>query len=64
MVIESTINTQNSEIIEVFEANDLKQRPVVGGPKCPTRKLNQLIDILLQPVLNQKFYLREFLFCK
>ena len=40
MVVESAINTQNSEIIETFEPNDLKLSPIVGGPKCPTRKLS------------------------
>ena len=45
MVIESAINTQNKEIIESFEKNHLKLRPVVGGSKCPTRKLSQLINI-------------------
>ena len=34
-----------------FEPNDLKLRPIVGGPKCPIRKLGQLIDILLKPSL-------------
>ena len=53
MVIESAIDTQNSEIIEIFEPNDLKVRPIVGGPKCPTRKLGQLIDILLKPFLKR-----------
>ena len=52
MVIESAINTQISEIIEIFEPNDLKPIPIVGGPKCPTRKLSQLIDILLKPFLR------------
>ena len=51
-IIESTINTQNSEIIEIFEPNNLKLRPIVGSPKCPTRKLSQLIDILLKPFLK------------
>ena len=31
MVIESAVNAQNSEIIETFEPNDLKLRPIVGG---------------------------------
>ena len=30
----------------MFEQNDLKLRPIVGGPKCPLRKLSQLIDLL------------------
>ena len=33
------------------EPNDLKLRPIVGSPKCPTGKLSQLIDILLRPFL-------------
>ena len=63
MVIESATNTQNSEIIETFEPNDLKLRPVVGGPKCPTRKLSQLIDILLKPYLKRiKSFIRDSLY--
>ena len=26
--------------------------PIVGGPKCPTRKLSELIDALLKPFLK------------
>ena len=51
MVKESAFNTQNIEIIEIFEPDGLKLRPIVGGPKCPRRKLSQLIDILLKPFL-------------
>ena len=47
--LESAINNQNSEIIEIFEPNDLKLRPIIGGPTCPMRKLSQLTDILLKP---------------
>ena len=52
MITKSAINTQNSELTENFEPNDLKLRPIVGGSKCPTRKLSQLIDILLKPFLK------------
>ena len=47
MIIESVINTQKSEINEIFKSNDLKLRPIipVNNSKCPTRKINQLIDI-------------------
>ena len=41
IVIESAINTQNSEIIKIFEPNILKLRPVVGVLRCPTIKLSQ-----------------------
>ena len=46
------METQNSEIIENFEPNYFKLRPTVGGPKCPTRKLSQLIDVRLKPFLK------------
>ena len=60
MVIESAINTQNSEIIEIFEPNYLKLRLIEGGPKCPTRKLSQLTDILLKPFLKRiKSFIRD-----
>ena len=52
MVIESAISTQNSEIIEIFEPNDLKLRRIVGRSKGPWRKLSQLIDILLKHFLK------------
>ena len=52
MIIESAINTQSSEIIEVFEPNYLKLRPIEGGPKCPARKLSQLTNILLKHFLK------------
>ena len=39
-------------MIEIFEPHDLKLRPIVGSPKCPPRKLIQLIDILLKPFLK------------
>ena len=60
MIIESAINTQNSEIIEILEPNNLKLRPIVGVPKCPTRTLSQLVDILLKPILKHiKSFIRD-----
>ena len=58
-VIESAIKTQNSEIIEIFEPNGLKLRPIVGGPKFPTRKLSQSIDILIESFLQ---HIKSFIF--
>ena len=59
MIIESAINIQNSEIIEFFEPNDLTVRPIVASPKCLTRKLSQLIDMLLKPFLKRiKIFIR------
>ena len=62
MIIQSAINTENSEIIEIFEPNNLKLRPIVGGPKCQTRKLSQVIDIPLKPFLKHiKTFIRDSL---
>ena len=54
-ITESAINTQNSEIIEIFEPNDLKLRPTVENS---TRKQCQLIDILSKPFLQ---YIESFI---
>ena len=51
-IIESVINTQNSEIIEIFKPNDLKLRPIVGGLNCQAKKINQLFDIPLKRSLK------------
>ena len=34
------IKEQNKELIAISEPKDLKLRPIVGGPKCPTRRLS------------------------
>ena len=38
------------ELITISEPKDLKLRPIVGGPKCPTRKLNNFSDLILKPL--------------
>ena len=35
------------------ESSDLKLRPTVGGPNCPTRKLSNLIDIVLKRFMKE-----------
>ena len=62
MVIESTINNQNSEIIEIFEPNDLKLRPIVSSPNCARSLLSHFIDKLLKPLLKRiKNFIRDSL---
>ena len=40
-----------------------KVRPTVGGPKCPTRKLSELIITLLKPLLKHvKSYTRDSIY--
>ena len=50
--MESAINTQNSEITEFLEPNNLTLRSIASGHRYPTRKLSQLIDISLKPFLK------------
>ena len=58
-LITNGIKEQNSEVVSINEPQDLKVRPLVGGPKCPTRKLSELIDALLKPFLKHvKSYVR------
>ena len=51
-LITNTIKKQNSEVVSINEPQDVKVRPVAGGPKCPTRKLSELIDSLLKHFLE------------
>ena len=37
--------------VHITEPSDLKLRPIVAGPICPTRPLSNLIGILLKPFL-------------
>ena len=54
------IKEQNSEVVSINEQQDLTVRPIVRGPKCPTRKLSELIDTLLKPFLKHvKSYIRD-----
>ena len=58
--IKNSIRTQKSEYVETHNPKDLKFRPIVAGPICPTSRLSNLIDILLQPFLRKvKSYVRD-----
>ena len=48
-VINAAIHSQNTQVVEVPEPNDLKFRPLVGGPNCPTRRLSYFLDTLIDP---------------
>ena len=51
-LIKNATKDQNKEVISVFEPEDLKLRPIVGGPKCPTRRLSKFLDTLLKPLIK------------
>lgn len=54
------IKLQNSDYITLKEPEDLKFRPIVAGPSCPTHRLSNLIDILLKPFITKvKSYVRD-----
>ena len=40
-------------VINVTQPTDLKFRPIVGGPNCPTNRLSNLVDILLKPFVSK-----------
>ena len=44
------ISDQNAQCIEVLRPNDLKFRPIVGGPQCATHRLSNFLDIILKPI--------------
>ena len=48
------------EYVHVIEPSDLKLRPIVAGPTCPTRSLSNLIDVPLKPfLLHVKSYVKN-----
>ena len=46
------IHCQNTEVVEPREPSDLKLRPIVGRPNCPTKRLSYFLDALLKPYLK------------
>ena len=59
-LIKEAICEQNSEYIEILNPDDLKFRPIIAGPACPTHRLSNLVDILLQPFVNHvSSYVRD-----
>ena len=50
--MEAVIHSQNAKEVEVQGPKNLKPRPIVGGPNCPTRRLSYFLDTLLRPYLK------------
>ena len=55
----NALKEQNSEFASINELQDLKVRTTVGGPKCLTRRLSELIDTLLKTLLYFKIFSLE-----
>lgn len=51
-LIIDTVEGSESEYISIHNPGDLKLRPIVAGPACPTHRISHLLDILLQPFLK------------
>ena len=47
-IILSEVEKQNSEYIKILQPNDLKLRPIVAGPSCPSHRLSNVIDISIK----------------
>ena len=59
-MIQNANREQQKEYVHIIESSDLKLRPIVAGPICPTRPLSNLIDILLKPfLLHVKRYSKD-----
>lgn len=50
--IQSAVNEQNREYITMNAPTDLKLRPIIAGPTCPTNRLSNFIDIILKPLCS------------
>ena len=51
---------QNKPYIKVLRPADLKFRPIVAGPICPTSRLSNFVDLLIKPFTSHvQSYLRD-----
>ena len=58
--IKEAIEEQKSEYVTLSAPNDLKGRPIVAGPNCPTKRLSELLDQILKPLVPQlKSYVKD-----
>ena len=51
-IISEQIKIQNKEYIAVLQPEDLKLRPIVAVPNCPTKRLSTLLDIIIKPMIK------------
>ena len=59
-IIANAIKEQNSEEVILPEPSDLKVRPIIAGPECPTKRLSNFIDIILKPMVQKvKSYIKD-----
>ena len=59
-ILEQETKSQNNEVIDCYEPEDLKLRPIIPGTSCPTRSLSDIIDKILKPLLKHvKSYIKD-----
>ena len=59
-MINDAITAQKSEYIHVKNVEDLKFRPIIAGPICPTSHLSAFLDEILKPMLpHVQSYVRD-----
>ena len=68
-ILQKAIKQQNKDLTTISEPKDVKLKIIVGGPKCPTRRLVSFLDIILKPLTkhfksNIKDYIEFFKACK
>ena len=50
----------SSPYVKLASVNDLKFRPIIAGPACPTHRLSNFVDILLKPFTKHvKSYIQD-----
>lgn len=58
--IQSAIQEQKSQYVKLPPPDDLKLRPIVAGPKSPTHRLSNCLDIILKPLCKHvPSYIRD-----
>lgn len=59
-LIAKAVKEQNDVCIRLTNPDDLKFRPIVAGPACPTHRISDLLDKLLRPFIKHvKSYVRD-----
>jgi hypothetical protein len=59
-VIKTAIKQQNSICVKITNPSDLKFRPIVAGPACPTHRTSDILDKLLRPFIKHvRSYVRD-----
>ena len=49
-ILHKAVKEQNKELITILEPKDLKLRPIVRGPTCPTRRSSNFLELILKPL--------------